>query len=256
MSRQKLKHRARTIMLTHRRPHVLLVSLLYVLVGMLLMQIILNLSDVGQFQIALAQQTEEALERFNRLGVMEVLTLPTFRITILGTVFFVASWVFTWMMDLGYFYYAKGTAQGETLGYQSLLEGFNYFVKGVLIRLIRVIVVTLGLLLFILPGIFLRAAFSQVEPLLLDHPKKSVFWVFRESWRLMRGRIWEYLLLRLSFFGWIVLRGMVAMFLPPFSYIVQLWLTPYLTLTRVNYYHALTGQEPPEPEPDWQRPGL
>ena len=242
--------------MTPRRPHLLFVSLLYILVGMILMQISLSLSDVGQFQLSVFEQSAEAMERFAASGEIEAFSLPPFQVTLLGTLFFVAPWILTWMMDLGYLFYARGVARGEDVGYQSLLEGFNFFIKGILIRLIRAVLTGIGLLLLIVPGVFLRIAFSQVEFLLLDYPEKGVFWFFRESFRLMRGRIFAYFMLRLSFIGWLFLDAMVLWMLPIFRYAVRLWITPYITLTRVNFYHALVGQEPPVAEAGWQRPGF
>ena len=256
MSRQKLKQYARRLILTPRQPHLLFVSLIYILVGLMLMLITQNLSDLGQFQLAVLQQSMETMERVARTGVPEAIILPAFRITVLGTIFFIAPGVMGWMMDLGYLFYARGIAREEAAGYQCLLEGFNYFVKGILVRLIRTVLMGTGLFLLIFPGVFLRIAFSQVEFLLLDHPEKGVFWFFRESWRLMRGRIFEYFMLRLSFIGWIFLETMISWIIPIFSNAVRLWTIPYVTLTRVNYYHAIIGQAPSAPEAGWQRPGL
>ena len=256
MHRQWLKQLARRTILTPRRPYLFLVSLLYILVSMILLQMSQSLSDVGQFQLSLFQQSAEAMEDFAATGEFAAFNPPPFQVTLLGTLFFVAPWVMGWMMDLGYLFYARGVARGEAVGYQSLLEGFNFFVKGILIRLIRSALTGIGLLLLIIPGIFLRIAFSQVELLLLDHPEKGVLWFFQESFRLMRGRIFAYLMLRLSFIGWLFLNALVLWVMPIFSYAVRLWVTPYVTLTRVNFYHALIGQEPPMPEAGWQRPGF
>lgn len=255
MNRQKLKQNARATIMTSRRPHLLLVSFLYILVSMLLMQIFLNLSGVEQFLLDLERQSMAALEEFYQQGVLAPLVLPAIEITPIGLTFFVLPWIFYWIMELGYLFYARETVRGETLGYQSLLEGFNYFFKGISIRLIRLALVAAGLMLFVVPGVIIRIAFSQVEFLLLDNPDKSVFWIFRASWLLMRRRMLEYLALRLSFAGWIFL-GLVIMSMIPLLYsAVQLGIRPYVTLTRVNYYQAITGRAPPE-EADWQKPGL
>jgi len=252
MVRHKLKLHARGLIFTPRKPHVIFVTLLYIVISMLLMLIITNLSELGRFQVEMINQMNEAAADSFQLGIFPQISIPELRISWLGMFFFVIPWILVWMIQLGYLYYARGIVRGEEgLGYRSLFEGFNYFLKGILIRGLYAIMIALGFIFLVIPGLVIMAAFSQANLLLLDHPDKSVFWHLGESTRLMRGHKREYLVLRLSFIGWILL-----MSVPILHYAVRVWYTPYSTLTFVNYYHGLTGQGPKDPDDGWKKPGM
>ena len=227
-----------------------MVTLLHLLIWFALMRLVMSLSDYGRFFQAMARQAQENIEILARFGHMPVFELPILELTPLGHFFIIVPWLFLWVMDLGYLYYVRGTVRGDTLGYRSLFEGFNYFFKAVLIRFVHALIVGFGLLLFIAPGIILLCGFSQVNLLLLDHPDKNVCWLFRESWRLMRGRKGAYFTLVISFIGWYLLTE-----IPLISLIARLWYIPYFTTTRVCYYESITGRGPAA-EAAWQRPGM
>jgi len=228
-----------------------MVTLLYLLVWIALSQLVNNLSDVGRFSsAAFGQVTMEEMNAFVRFGMMPQLYLPDFELTLVGKLFFIIPWIFLWVMELGYLFYVRGTVRGENLGYQSIFEGFNYFFRAIFLRVLQTLIVGLGMILFLVPGIVLFCGFSQVQLLILDHPDKGVLWLFKESWRIMRGRKWEYFVLTLSFIGWFFLTG-----LPYISLAARLWYIPYHTATMVYYYDSITGQGP-APKAEWKRPGM
>jgi len=235
--------------MTPRKPNLFLVSGLYILLGFLLMQLVTNLSALGQFQHEIMTRSMAAMDSFVRAGGSLALEIPTINPTVFGLFFFIVPWIFLWVLDLGYLYYARGIVKGEEMGYRSLFEGFSYFAKAVLIRLLMAITIFSGLFLFILPGLWAVCAFSQANLLLLDNPDRGVFWCLRESRRLMRGRKIQYLGLIISFFGWWFLTT-----LPFISLAARMWYLPYLTFTQVGYYNGLTGQGPQTSE--WKRPGM
>jgi len=224
--------------------------MLYMFIWVALMQLVTRLSNYGHFVQEIMEQARISMDDFVRFGTLPVFELPIFEITLFGKFFLIAPWIFLWVIDLGYLYYIRGTVRGETLGYRAIFEGFNYFIRGILLRFLQALLVGIGAVLFIAPGIVLLCGFSQVNLLLLDHPDKGVFWFFKESWRLMRGRKWAYFCLVLSFIGWYLLTG-----LPFISLAARLWYMPYYTTTRVHYYNSITGQEP-SPEAEWKRPGM
>ncbi|MCL2842312.1 MAG: DUF975 family protein [Oscillospiraceae bacterium] len=252
MVRHKLKLHAKGLILAPRKPHVIFVTLLYIAISILLLLIVMNLSELGAFQVETIRRVNNAAVEAFQLGTFPQVAIPELQISVLGLFFFVIPWILTWMVELGYLYYIRGIARGEDgLGYRSLFEGFNYFLKGLFIRLLSYAAISLGFVLLMVPGFVLIAAFSQANLLLLDNPDKNVFWHLRESTRLMRGHKWEYLVLRLSFIGWLLL-----MRIPFLHYAVRVWYTPYSTLTFVNYYHGLIGQGPKDPEDGWQKPSM
>lgn len=250
MVRRELKHRAKRVIFTDRKPHFVMVTLLYLLVWVALMQLVVNLSDFGRFWSETVGQATAELDAFARFGLMPAFRPPIFELTLFGKLFLIFPWIFLWVMELGYLYYVRGTIRGESLGYQSIFEGFNYFFRAILLRFLQALLVGIGLVLLIVPGLILLCGFSQVNLLLLDHPDKGVIWFFKESWRIMRGRKWEYFVLNLSFIGWFLLTEV-----PYISLAARFWFVPYHTATMVYYYDSITGQGK-EPETEWKRPGM
>ena len=249
MSLMRLRREARAHLWTPRRPNPFLVTMLYLLVGMMLTHLVTTLSEIGRFQQEIVNNSFASMDLLLRTGAASVLELPELSPTLLGTFFFIVPWIFIWIVELGYLFYARGIVKGDALGYWSLMEGFNYFFKAVILRAIRAVLVFIGLFSFLIPGIVIICALSQASLLLLDHPDKGALWCLRESARIMRGRKMEYFLLMLSFFGWYILT-----MLPLINIAARLWYLPYTTLTYVGYYNKITGQGPEEPQ--WRRPGM
>jgi len=251
LDRRQIKIQAKKVMLTPRRPSLFIVTMVFLLIGVILAQMDLALSDVGRFQAEALQLWTAAATTAAQHGVFTLpAELPAFTFTVLGTLFFAVFLIFQWIMSLGYVYYIRGTVKGETLGFRSLFEGFNYFIRGFFIRLIQTVIVILGLFFFVVPGIVAMCAFSQIHLLLLDHPDKNVFWYFGESRRLMQGKKMAYFQLVLSFFGWFILQS-----IPVISLAISLWLEPYFNASKVFFYQEITGQGP-TPETQWKRPEM
>ena len=224
--------------------------MLYLLLMVFLTAIMANLSEPVRFIEESFIRSLTAATRAFQTGSAFTFELPAFRISAFGLFFFIVPLIFLIMLDLGYLYYARGTIKDETLGYRSLFEGFNFFFKGLAIRFLTILLVAGGSVFFLLPGLWALCAFSQATLLLLDNPDRGVFWCMRESLRLMRGHKMEYLVLFLSFLGWLLFAS-----LPYIGPVVQLWYMPYSTFTYVGYYNKLTGQGPAE-EAQWKRPGM
>ena len=93
-------------------------------------------------------------------------------------------------------------------------------------------IVVLIALLFFIPGIIAAYSYSMAIYLLLDHPDWRVRDCLRESKRMMQGHKWEFFVLELSFIGWSLLT-----IIP----VVRIYVTPYVQLTRAEFYNRLAG---------------
>jgi len=244
-----LKREARVYIFTRRQPNLFLVTALFLIFVVFLMGLVGTLSEIDRFQMELVSNFQAAAENFIQMGGAVRVEIPAMSLTYVGLFFFIVPWMFRWILELGYLYYARGIVRGEAQSYRSLFEGFHYFRKALVIRAVQAILYWGGLALFILPGIWALCSFSQANLILLDHPDRGAFWCLRESRRLMRGRKPEYFLLAISFFGWWLLT------MAPFINLAALlWYRPYATFTYVGYYNSLIGQRPQETQ--WQKPGM
>ncbi len=94
------------------------------------------------------------------------------------------------------------------------------------------LMIILGVLLCVAIAVFFIALsiyFSQVLFILYDEEKLSLVEIFNKSIDIMSGHVLDYIILSLSFIGWIIL-GI-------FTFgILYLWLFPYMAVTYVNFY--------------------
>ena len=110
--------------------------------------------------------------------------------------------------------------------------GTNAFIAG----LIYTLFVTLGTLLFIVPGIILSCSYSMVFFILHDNPDMKAMDALKESARLMKGHKWQYFCLSLSFIGWMLLGSLCLG-------VGTLWASAYMETAYAVFYEELIATE-------------
>ena len=81
--------------------------------------------------------------------------------------------------------------------------------------------------------------YSLTNYILYDNPNMDSKEIVEESERLMRGNRWKYIWLTLSFIGWLILCIFTL-------YIGAFWLIPYISVSTVCFYEALSGKNSEE----------
>lgn len=89
-------------------------------------------------------------------------------------------------------------------------------------------------------NMLLSLPFAMTEYLLADHPEMDGFEALKASVRMMKGHIFQYLRLLISFVPWMLL----SMFT---LYIAMLWVLPYMETSCVMFYRELRGEFAPAP---------
>lgn len=117
-----------------------------------------------------------------------------------------------------------------------LAYGFKNILKAVGLAFIMTISITIGILLFIIPGIIVELMFSQAIYVLADNPEISVMDALKESCILTKGYKGDIFILTLSFLGWLIL-GMLT-----FG-IGLLWVIPYIEVTNAELYLFLKNKQ-------------
>ena len=142
-------------------------------------------------------------------------------------------------------YVVEQTSRGERSYdlYSRLLNDRIVFLNGevneasasiIVAELLTSIIVGLGFIALIVPGVILLLGYSQTTLLLADNPDMTAVEAMRESRLLMRGHRWEFFLLVFSFIGW--------SFLSALTYgLSEIYASPYRVSTYCNYYMDLTG---------------
>lgn len=120
----------------------------------------------------------------------------------------------------------------DDVKFTDLFSGFDTFLKSVGVSIIVGFLVSLGTLLFVIPGIIATLMFSQVYYILAENPEISIMDCLKKSMYMMKGHKMELFILGISFIGWAFLSVLT------FG-IGALWLVPYIEVTITNFYLEL-----------------
>ena len=113
--------------------------------------------------------------------------------------------------------------------FSDLWYGFNNILKAIGVTLLVGVIVFIGTILLIIPGIILSFMYSQVYYIMAENPEMSIIDCLKESYRIMKGHKMDLFVLELSFLGWVILMGIT------FG-IAGLYVLPYYSATLTNFY--------------------
>jgi len=100
----------------------------------------------------------------------------------------------------GYAFATLKAARGEKPSARDLVRPFSQFSAVVLSAILLVLIVGLGFVLLIVPGIFFLCRLAFVPYLVVDQ-RAGVGGAIKGSWQMTRGHFWRIFLLGLTYFG-------------------------------------------------------
>ncbi len=230
--RPALKQKAREA-LRANAPRIYLVGLLCTL----LTTVGVGATEWPTIRVMLRADTLEEmtylLEQSQAVSAGFALTAATFVMTL-----------FLNLVNCGWQLFTLRASRGEdTGGVETLFACFQQFWRFLLAHLLISLFTFLWSLLFVIPGIIAAYSYSQTFFIMLDNPSISPLEAISASKQLMRGHKMEYFILELSFLGWA--------YLAVFTFgLLGIWLNPYMQVTMANYYNALIGWQPAQPQPE------
>ncbi len=135
---------------------------------------------------------------------------------------------------------------GTTAFFVSLIENTNFeakdlfkyyhdFVKIIGVTILMGLIVMLGYICFIIPGIILTLSYSLVPIILIKKPELGIVETLKYSREKMQGHKLDTFVLGLSFIGWAILGTLT------FG-ILYIWLYPYMQLTFTKFYLNILGE--------------
>lgn len=135
---------------------------------------------------------------------------------------------------------------GTTAFFVSLIENTNFeakdlfkyyhdFVKVIGVTILMSLIVMLGYICFIIPGIILTLSYSLVPIILIKKPELGIVETLKYSREKMQGHKLDAFVLGLSFIGWAILGTLT------FG-ILYIWLFPYMQLTFTKFYLNILGE--------------
>lgn len=144
----------------------------------------------------------------------------------------ILSLVISGLFSFGMLSFFVKISRGQEVTYKELFSKTDMWLKYITASLFVGIAVIIGFILLIVPGIVLTFGLSQTFYIILDNPEIGTIDAMKKSWDMMKGYKVDYLVLGLSFLGWIILGA--------FTFgILYIWLIPYMSIAQANFYNKI-----------------
>ena len=134
-------------------------------------------------------------------------------------------------IQLGLAVYCIGLYKGDEVNYVTIFSRFKGL-KPIVFILILSVVIFLGFILLIIPGIILSLMYSQVFYILADDPDIGAIEAFNKSEKMMRGHKWQLFMLNLEA-ALYIFAGIFTLF------IWWAWLIPRYSVAIAGFYEEL-----------------
>ncbi len=249
---RELKQRAKAVM--HRRLFALMMTAALLLVASYLISYLSNeLSGVNAWNREFSRRLDAELSRIQitdsmtyeeMMGVIASVQMPPIEQYYKGNFALLLS-ALVYMMSIplstGYSWHALMESRGLITRITSITYGFRFTFKTIRLAIARDLMVLLGTILFVVPGIILTFRYSMAVNVLVDDPSKGVIQCLKESAKLMKGSKWRLFKVELSFIGWQIVANLFTAFIG--APIFNIWLMPYMSLTEACFYNELLGRK-------------
>ena len=239
MDRASIKQKAQDVLSSQKKP-ILQASALFV--ALILIFSILSFRLTGPSEEEMLRFADAAMAG-DYTGAQEILASvqPSLPETIMSDLLSCLQGV----VGFGFFAMLLQASRGREVQRAMLLDGFGSLVRVLLLVLLIRLLVTLGFLLLILPGIFALYNCRMARYLMILHPEYSVMDCLRESRIRIRGHRMELFLLDLSFLGWALL-----LIIPVIGLAAAVWALPYWNCSCALFFEEINAElESPEGEP-------
>ena len=139
-------------------------------------------------------------------------------------------------LQVGIALYCLEIYKGKEVNWLMIFSRFNGF-KPVIFMLIYSIIVFLGLILLVVPGIILGLMYSQVFFILADDPDIGVTEAFNMSSKMIKNNMWQLFMLNLEALLYFI-AGVFTLL------IWWVWLLPRYSVAYAGFYEALKNENP------------
>ena len=136
------------------------------------------------------------------------------------------------IVSFGAIYYLLNYIRGKKVTKDEIIEMIkSKWLPIVVATFLMTVFVCLWSFLLIIPGIIAAIAYSLTMFVLVDE-KVNGYEAIKKSKEMMKGYKWKYVVLQLSFLGWLIL-GVFTLG------ILYIWLIPYMELADLIFYDKL-----------------
>ena len=137
-------------------------------------------------------------------------------------------------IQVGVALYSLEIYKGKKVGLETIFSRFNGF-KPIIFTLIYTLIVFLGLILLVVPGIILGLMYSQVFYILADNPNIGVTEAFNMSSKMMKNNMLQLFMLNLEALLYFI-AGIFTLL------IWWVWLVPRYYVAFAGFYEAIKNE--------------
>lgn len=131
-------------------------------------------------------------------------------------------------LSIGLNAYMIGFVKNDELNRDTLFASYEDTYKIIGTTILMSFLIMIGMIFFIIPGIYLAFSYALVPYLLVTHRELSITETLELSRKMMNGHKLDYFILNFSFIGW--------MLLVPFTFgILLIWLYPYMLTATTKF---------------------
>lgn len=165
-----------------------------------------------------------------------IATLLFFVVSAVAGIMPLISLVISGALGIGYCTYYLRFIRGEYPDVSEIFSGFSQFLQSLIAFLLILIIVGIGFLFLIVPGVIAALGLGMTYFIMADNPGMNATDAMQESWDMMKGHKTQLFLLHLSFLPWAILCIFTL-------FIGILWLYPYMYTSLANFYMEVSGQD-------------
>ncbi len=177
------------------------------------------------FIVALVQSFLTSLESIK--SIAESLGVPT--AILLSIVFLSVSASLT----LGLASFSLSIANNDSINSNKIRDGFSAMPKAIGLFIVYILIILIGFICFIIPGIIFTLMFAQVFYIAADKPDTPVIDCFQQSASIMKGHKWQYFKLSLRYSLYFILSVFTL-------FIWALWLLPQMYVSTALFYKKVS----------------
>ena len=134
---------------------------------------------------------------------------------------------------LAYTKYVLSFIRGDKFEWHDVIEYTKkHWVRGFLLGLVVGLIVIIGSLLLVIPGIIAAIGLMFYEEVAVDNEDLGTIDVVKKSWEITKGKKMDLFVFALSFIGWTLLAGLT------FG-ILYIWLLPYMVVAMTMVYEKI-----------------
>ncbi len=166
------------------------------------------------------------------IGVCFLDVIITVAVQLIPVVGILISLLITGPFTLGLVIFSLTISRDEEASVEQLFEGFNHLGTSIGAYIVMSIIIFIGMLLLVIPGIIAALSVSMTFYIIADDDSIGVLDAIKKSNEMMNDHRWKLFYLYLRFFGW----GIVCLLTFGLGF---LWLIPFIQVSVAKFYEDI-----------------